>query len=374
VAPGGPGGAALDDKTRKKMDKDTEAIKAAAKALESREKRDAKEAKAGGCVLRASLGLFVDACAAPVRRRTWRRSCGRRGMRLGRSRRCAGTRVKWRSYSNGCTTGPSRPVYLARCSLTLRRSSSLKSGFKKPGKNGMNIFRAVLISGPPGIGKTTSAHLVAKLEGFTPIELNASDARSKKLVEVSASNAADARADRAGLQSGMNVNNLSLDGWMGGNEVRVFDAVGVEAERRVRQATNALGVTITDKTCLIMDEVDGMSAGDRGGVGALNALIKKTKVHVVISKENRQTSLFQIPIICIANDAGAQKLKPVRSNTFNLPFKRFVARDDIVLALIHAGFRPEASAVRSRILSIAFKYVLSIRTRRMLTLPRPGRR
>ena len=27
-----------------------------------------------------------------------------------------------------------------------------------------------------------------------------------------------------------------------------------------------------------MDEVDGMSAGDRGGVGALNFLIKKTKV------------------------------------------------------------------------------------------------
>jgi replication factor C subunit 1 len=29
-----------------------------------------------------------------------------------------------------------------------------------------------------------------------------------------------------------------------------------------------------------MDEVDGMSAGDRGGVGALNALIKKTKVYL----------------------------------------------------------------------------------------------
>jgi hypothetical protein len=27
-----------------------------------------------------------------------------------------------------------------------------------------------------------------------------------------------------------------------------------------------------------MDEVDGMSAGDRGGVGALAALIRKTKV------------------------------------------------------------------------------------------------
>jgi len=43
----------------------------------------------------------------------------------------------------------------------------------------------MLITGPPGIGKTTSAHLCAKLEGFTPIEMNASDARSKKLVEVS---------------------------------------------------------------------------------------------------------------------------------------------------------------------------------------------
>ena len=64
-----------------------------------------------------------------------------------------------------------------------RRPSSVKCGFKKPGKNGMNVFRAVFITGPPGIGKTTSAHLCAKLEGFTPIEMNASDVRSKKLVE-----------------------------------------------------------------------------------------------------------------------------------------------------------------------------------------------
>ena len=44
-------------------------------------------------------------------------------------------------------------------------------------------------------------------------------------------------------------------------------------------ATNVAGVQITDKSCLIMDEVDGMSAGDRGGVGALNVLIKKTRVN-----------------------------------------------------------------------------------------------
>ena len=70
-----------------------------------------------------------------------------------------------------------------------------------------------------------------------------------------------------------------------------------------------------------------MSAGDRGGVGALTALVKKSK----------------IPIICIANDRGAQKLKPLVNSTFNLTFRR-----------------PDAAAVRSRILSIAFKEKMKI--------------
>lgn len=87
----------------------------------------------------------------------------------------------------------------------------------------MNIFRAVMVTGSPGIGKTTSAHLVAKLEGFTPIELNASDARSKKLVEVRYSRycAVDAALtwSCALEQNSMNINNKSLDGWMGGSEV-----------------------------------------------------------------------------------------------------------------------------------------------------------
>ncbi|KAF8838200.1 DNA replication factor C, large subunit [Paxillus ammoniavirescens] len=247
VGPGGPGGAQLDNKTRKKMEKEEEAIKKAAKELERREKQEPKE-KAG------SSQLWTTRYAP----QSLKEICGNKGQV-----------EKLQQWLHDWP-------------------ASLKSGFKKPGKSGANIFRAILITGSPGIGKTTCAHLCAKLEGFTPIELNASDARSKKLVE-----------------SGMNINNMSLDGWMGGN-----------------QATNSLGVAITDKSCLIMDEVDGMSAGDRGGVVALNALIKKTK----------------IPIICIANDAGAQKLKPLKGNTFNLPFRK-----------------PDAAAIRSRMLSIAYK-------------------
>jgi hypothetical protein len=53
--------------------------------------------------------------------------------------------------------------------------------------------------------------------------------------------------------------------------------VGCDAQAD-EQSTTVTGMTIGTKTCLIMDEVDGMSAGDRGGVGALNVLIKKTKV------------------------------------------------------------------------------------------------
>ena len=47
-----------------------------------------------------------------------------------------------------------------------------------------DFFRAVLLSGPPGIGKTSSALAVCKDLGFQAIEFNASDTRSKKALEV----------------------------------------------------------------------------------------------------------------------------------------------------------------------------------------------
>lgn len=167
--------------------------------------------------------------------------------------------------------------------------------FKKPGPNATNTFRAMLISGPPGVGKTTAVHLVCKLEGYQVLELNASDTRSKKLLEAALTDT---------------ISNRSIQGWA-----------------TQGAAAAAAGVPITDRTVIVMDEVDGMSGGDRGGVGAINALIRKT----------------QVPIICICNDRRNPKMQPLYSTTFNMTFAK-----------------PTVQAIRSRMLSIAFREKLRI--------------
>lgn len=146
-----------------------------------------------------------------------------------------------------------------------------KGNFKKAGPDGSGVYRAVMIHGPPGIGKTTAAHLVAKLEGYDIVETNASDTRSKKLVENGTLGVLDT---------------TSLQGYFAGEGKKV------ESEKR--------------NLVLIMDEVDGMSAGDRGGVGAVAAIVKKTN----------------IPIILICNERRLPKMKPFDHVTFDVPFRR----------------------------------------------------
>lgn len=146
-----------------------------------------------------------------------------------------------------------------------------RDGFKRPAHGG-GTFRAALISGPPGIGKTTAASLVAKELGYDILEKNASDVRSKSLLNQTIKNV---------------LNNTSVIGYFKHRD----DEVHNKNEK---------------KFCLIMDEVDGMSSGDHGGAGALSAFCRITKM----------------PIILICNDKSLPKMRAFDKTTYDLSFKR----------------------------------------------------
>ncbi|KAF3976113.1 hypothetical protein CMV_000681 [Castanea mollissima] len=161
--------------------------------------------------------------------------------------------------------------------LTNWNKQFLDTGNKKKGKkqNDSGAKKAVLLSGTPGIGKTTSAKLVSQMLDFQAIEVNASDNGGK----------ADAKIEK-GI-GGSNANSIK--------ELVSNEAFSVNMDRSKHP-----------KTVLIMDEVDGMSAGDRGGVADLIASIKISK----------------IPIICICNDRYSQKLKSLVNYCLLLSFRK----------------------------------------------------
>jgi len=121
---------------------------------------------------------------------------------------------------------------------------------------------------PTGIGKTTTATLVAKESGRQVIEFNASDARSKKALQ-------ESLGDITGSQ--------------------VLSFYGNDKTKKPKQ-----------KRCVIMDEVDGMGAGDRSGISELIKMIKDSLV----------------PIICICNDRQSQKIRSLVPYCLDLRYRR----------------------------------------------------
>lgn len=103
--------------------------------------------------------------------------------------------------------------------------------------------KAALLFGPPGVGKTTAAHLLAKEAGAEIIETNASNYRNKKEIDRVVGSAATQRS--------------------------LFDSSG------------------EGKKIILVDEVDGISGRkDYGGVSAISALIKESKYPIILTANN----------------------------------------------------------------------------------------
>lgn len=128
--------------------------------------------------------------------------------------------------------------------------------------------RAVLVSGPPGIGKTTTCALVARcFPQYKLLEYNASDARGKAIIE-------------------------HMSQTLGSGHTLRFSPTGK---------------AMIERAVILMDECDGLSGGtDRGGVQALINMIKGTKN----------------PIICICNDRGDQGIRTLVQHCYDLRFRK----------------------------------------------------
>src|SRR4030042_1822484 len=151
-----------------------------------------------------------------------------------------------------------------------------KSLFVEWLKNKRHTKKAVLLYGPPGVGKTALVNAAAREFNFTIIEMNASDARSEKAVNAVAKPATSYRA---------------LD--------------------------NFTGETKTSGNMLFLDEVDGIAGNeDRGGVSAIIEIIQKSLV----------------PVIMAANNPDIDKLRPLKKECMLIRFHQ--VRIPLLIALL----------------------------------------
>jgi len=110
---------------------------------------------------------------------------------------------------------------------------------------------AVVLHGPPGVGKTSAAHALAADKGWPTIELNASDSRTKDVIERVAGEAA---------KSG------TLSGGSGGRRLLIMDEadnVHGNADRGGSRAITSLVKEAGQPTILIANDYYEMSNGLR---------------------------------------------------------------------------------------------------------------
>lgn len=157
--------------------------------------------------------------------------------------------------------------------------------------------KILMLTGPPGLGKTTLAHVCARQAGYEIVEINASDERSRDVVKG-----------------------------------RIRDSVGTENVKGIN--TKEAGGSTTRKAgrpvCVIVDEVDGVVSGSSGGGegGFIKALIDlavldqknsnvlgSSSTNSVRAKKKGDKFRFLRPMILICNDVYHPSLRPLRAST-----------------------------------------------------------
>ena len=133
-------------------------------------------------------------------------------------------------------------------------------------KNQLNEKRGIYLSGDPGIGKTKFVCNLLKDNGYDVIYYDSSDMRNKNIME---------------LITNHNMSNI--------NVYTMFTR-----ERK--------------KIVIVMDEIDGMNNGDKGGINSLIKIIRPKK-----TKKQKQEELSMNPIICIGNNQIDKKIRELVS-------------------------------------------------------------
>ena len=134
--------------------------------------------------------------------------------------------------------------------------------FFEKNKKGLLTKRGVYVYGAPGCGKTFFVREVLKKLDYDIISYDAGDIRNKSIIDM------------------ITKHNMSDK-----NIISMF-----------RKKPK--------KIAIIMDEIDGMNSGDKGGINALIKLIRPKK-----TKKQKKENTTMIPIICIGNYHIDKKIK-----------------------------------------------------------------